>query len=118
MSDLIEAHTKIVIRQLTNAETVTLIEPDQMMTDSTFMLIDIIITSTSNGVVTLVARDDEHTHVILSTKNDFNHNFANGWSFWRRAKLDIVKEIDDGVVNVSIGYVRLHAGLNYNQWSR
>lgn len=111
MSDLIEANTKIVTRQLTNAETVTLI-------GNTFMLTDIIITSTSTGAVTLVARDDENTHVILSTKVNFNHNFANGWSFWRNAKLDIVKETDDGVVNVSIGYVKLFAGLNYNQWSR
>lgn len=111
MTDFITAHTKIVTRQLTNAEAVTLIDP-------TFMIVDIIVSSTSSGHVTLIARDDEHSHIILSQKRNFNHNFTNGWSFWKNAKLDIVKESDDGVVNVAIGYVKLHAGLSYEQWSR
>lgn len=112
MTDSVTANTAIVTRQLIEKGTEELISKDG------FLLTDILISSTSQGQVTLIATDDEHTHIIVSIigEQTFSHNFTGGWVFWKDARLEVVKEIDDGEVNVSIGFVRTRNMMNYNQW--
>ena len=110
--DLISSSTRIRTAQLT--------EGSQILIENGFMLTDVIINSTSKGFVTLVARDNEHTHIITQFKGqtNFNHAFPNGWSFWNTARLEIIKESEDGIVNISVGVVKLYNAFNYEQWNR
>ena len=90
---------------------------EAMIIDRDFMLTDLIITSRLEGIVTLVATDDNHTHIIKTIRpnGEFNHAFEGGWMFWKGAKLKIIKE-KDGIVDVAVGFVKNQNARDYNIW--
>ena len=92
-------------------------ETEATIIDRDVMLTDLIITSMSDGIVTLVATDDNHTHIIKTIKpnGEFNHAFEGGWMFWRGAKLKIIKE-KEGIVDVAVGFVKNQNAREYNTW--
>jgi len=114
MTDFITISTGIRTKQVEEAGTVDLIS------QGGFILTDLIVSSTSTGQVTLLVRDEDNTHIIASVggKTTFSHAFPNGWTFWKNAKLQIVKELDDGIVNVAVGVVNSPNELTYDQWTR
>lgn len=82
-----------------------------------FMLHDLIVSNNSTGQVTIIVEDfDENKKVIVAVKagKTFNHNFS-GWSFWRSAKLKVVKENGEGIVDVSVGVSKI-VGQDYSVW--
>lgn len=83
-------------------------------------LVDVIMSNTGRGQVSLIASDGEHTAVIavLNGPGNFNHAFAGGWIFWKESKLILVKENDDGQAHIAVGWTRSHRPLTYDQWSR
>ena len=114
MSEFIQANTGIVTKQILGSETVELVGARG------FMLMDVLISSTSNGQVTLLVRDEEHVHIIVSIvgKQTFSHAFVGGWMFWDHARLEVVKESNNGEVNIAVGVVKTTVAKNYNQWRR
>lgn len=111
MSDFLLNKTKIKMTQVSELGSTQILSPSIMLTD-------IIITNNSNGSATLIATDEfNHTHIICSLKANecFNHAFTGGWVFWDRAAIQLVKEVEDGVVDVSVGYIKV-TGQNYYVW--
>jgi hypothetical protein len=111
MSDFITSQTKIKTTQVTSLGNTRVL-------NSGFLLTDVLISNNSQGKVTLLATDDfEHTHIIcsLAPGERFNHAFTGGWTFWDKATLEIVKEVEEGEVNVAIGYVKVSC-QNYYVW--
>jgi len=114
MTEIIKTSTAIITKQITEAgET-------ELITNHGFMITDLIIDSTGPGQVTVLVKDQEHTHIlaVLREKDRFNHAFAGGWLFWDTARLSIIKEFYSGEVNVAIGYVKIYRAPTYNQWLR
>lgn len=102
---------KVKTLQVLNNETVNVLNPG-------FLLTDVIISNNSDGKATLLVTDNVRTHIIcvVNAGGVFNHNFMEGWSFWKNAKLFIVKESDLGEVNVSIGFVKINTSPDYSTW--
>ena len=90
---------------------------EETIIDRDFMLTDVLISSMSDGIVTLVATDDNHTHIIKTIRpnGEFNHAFEGGWMFWKGAKLKIIKE-KDGIVDVAVGFIKNQNARDYNIW--
>ena len=85
---------------------------------SDWMITDLIICNHSSGQATLIARDDDgHQHIIASihAHTTMNQSFYGGWRFWKGARLYLVKEAEDGLVNASMGIVKVHVH-EYSIW--
>lgn len=127
MTDFIKANTKLVTKQVTDEGSTIIIGGDpeinprvftrqSFITD--FLLTDIIFSSSSSGQVTIVAEDDNgRTHVVavLRGKDKFSHAFEGGWVFWSGARLTVIKEKTDGIVDLAVGYVKV-TGPDYSIW--
>jgi len=114
MTDFIKSNTGIKTLQIVEPGTTNVIETN-------FMLTDLLVETNSIGQVTIMAADDEHTHVIAVIRDGrkvFNHAFEGGWMFWKGAKLKVAKETEDGEVNIAVGAVHTPQSPDYNQWTR
>lgn len=82
-----------------------------------FMLRDLIVSNNSPGKVTVLVTDGERTHIIavLASGVVFNHSFVGGWTSWRGARLRVLKEALQGLVDVSVGYVNASV-QDYSIW--
>ena len=122
MTDFVKANTGIRTLQLREFGDGLqgLSAMEGIIVDFPFTLTDIIVSSTSSGIVTVMATDGENTHIIksLKPKGDFNHAFEGGWTFWDNARLKIIKEKSDGIVDVAVGVISSPRALTYNQWIR
>ena len=119
-TDFIQAGTRVVTRQIVSKGTETVLSLGKDAYAGSFTIVDLIISSTSTGHVTVLVRDNEHTHILVSLKGPgvFNHNFSHGWTFWKDSRLEVVKEEEDGVVDIACGYVKVYNNQTYDQWSR
>jgi hypothetical protein len=115
MSDNITGHTGVKTLQLKEGEI------EGFVINKPFMLTDLIVSSTSSGRVTIAMEDDEdpkHIHIIKTIKpnGDFNHSFTGGWLSWQGCKLKVIKEKEDGIVDVSAGHLPGIYAPSYSQW--
>ncbi len=109
MDDLIRV--KPILKQVVDSGSTEIVSFD-------FMLHGLIVNNKGSGRVTVLVQDlNGHTKVLLSVESNgsFNHDFSKGWSFWRGAKLVVVKENGDGFVDVSVGISKI-VGSDYSIW--
>jgi len=112
MTDLLRSATRIVTKQVVDKGEVRLVPRN-------FMLTDLLVSNSGGGSVTVLARDDlGRVHVVASIPGGmtWSHAFMGGFVFWREAELFAVKETDMGVVNVTVGFVRMGTSSHYSIW--
>jgi hypothetical protein len=109
-NDILLSRTSVRMVQSTFEGSVELIRSD-------FILVDLLVSNLSDGMATVIATDGERQVIIASVQpqTTFSHAFRGGWLFWKGAKLVIVKESNDGVINSSAGFLKA-TGPNYNVW--